>query len=158
MTRIRRWDPFREVAHVRYPFDTLFGRGFGRPWRLFAWEATESPFPVDLYETDDEVVVKASLPGVQPDETEISVTGRFLTIKGERKEEDAEEKSNYFRQERRYGAFQRSLRLPVRVDAEQADATLDEGVLTVRLPKAAESRAKTIPVTAKAVINGDESS
>ncbi len=158
MTRIRRWDPFRAVAHGQYPFDTLFGRGFGRPWRLFAWEAAESPFPVDLYETDDEVVVKASLPGVQPDETEISVTGRFLTIKGERKEEDTDETSSYFRQERRYGAFQRSLRLPVRVDAEQADATLDEGVLTVRLPKAAESRAKTIPVKAKAVINEDESS
>ncbi len=158
MTRIRRWDPFREVAHGQHPFDTLFGRGFGRPWRLFAWEAAESPFPVDLYETDDEVVVKASLPGVQPDETEISVTGRFLTIKGERKEEDAEEKSSYFRQERRYGAFQRSLRLPVRVDSEQADATLDEGVLTVRLPKAAESRAKTIPVKAKGVTEADESS
>ena len=158
MTRIRRWDPFRQVAQRRYPFDSLFGLGFGRPWRLFAWEADESPFPVDLYETDDEVVVKASLPGVQPDETEISVTGRYLTIKGERREEDAEEKSSYFRQERRYGTFQRSLRLPVRVDAEQADATLDEGVLTVRLPKAAESRAKTIPVKAKVVAEADESS
>ena len=158
MTRIQRWDPFRAVAYGQYPFDTLFGRGFRRPWRLFAWEATESPFPVDLYETDDEVVVKASLPGVQPDETEISVTGRFLTIKGERSEEDAEEQPNYFRQERRSGAFQRVLRLPVRVDSEQADATLDEGVLTVRLPKAADSRAKTIPVKAKAVTEGDETS
>ncbi len=158
MTRIRRWDPFREVAQRRYPFASPFGLGFDRPWRLFAWEADESPFPVDLYETDDEVVVKASLPGVQPDETEISVTGRFLTIKGERKEEEAEEKSSYFRQERRYGAFQRVLKLPVRVDSEQADATLNEGVLTVRLPKAADSRAKTIPVKAKAVTNGDESS
>lgn len=158
MTRIQRWDPFREVARGRYPFDTLFDRGFGRPWRLFAWEATESPFPVDLYETDDEVVVKASLPGVQPDETEISVTGRFLTIKGERKEEHGEEQPNYFRQERRSGVFQRSLRLPVRVDAEQADATLDGGVLTIRLPKAAESRAKTIPVKAKAIIENDKSS
>ena len=157
MTRIRRWDPFREIAHGRHPFDPLLGRGFGRPWRLFAWEADASPFPVDLYETDDEVVVKASLPGVQPDETEISVTGRFLTIKGERKEEHEEEQPNYFRQERRYGAFQRSLRLPVRVDAEQADASFDEGVLTIRLPKAAESRAKSIPVKAKAVIEGDES-
>ena len=158
MTRIRLYDPFREVAQRRYPFASPFGRGFGRPWQLFAWEADASPFPVDLYETDDEVVVKASLPGVQPDETEISVTGRFLTIKGERREEDAEERPNYFRQERRYGAFQRVLKLPVRVDSEQADATLDEGVLTVRLPKAADSRAKTIPVKAKAVTNGDESS
>ena len=157
MTHIIRWDPFRELSEMRTTMDSLFGRRFIRPVRIVNGEGNGF-FPVDLYETDDEVVVKASLPGVQLDEIDISVTGRFLTIKGERKEEDAEEKSNYFRQERRYGAFQRSLRLPVRVDAEQADATLDEGVLTVRLPKAAESRAKTIPVKAKAVIESDESS
>lgn len=154
MADITRWDPFREITDFRDAMDRLFERGFSRPWRLLTWETGEGFFPVDLYETDDEVVVKGSLLGVKPEDVEISVTGDTLTIRGETKEEQEEKKPNYYRQERRYGAFQRSLTLPVRVDADKADAVFEQGVLSLRLPKAAEVRPKTIQVKAKGLIEG----
>jgi len=157
MVDIARWDPFREMTDLRETMDRLFDRGFARPWRLLTWETADGLFPVDVYETDDEVVVKASLPGVKPEEIEISITGDTLTIKGETKEEHEEKKPNYYRQERRAGSFQRSLTLPVRVDADKADATFDDGVLHLRLPKVAEVRPKTIEVKPKAVIEGEGS-
>jgi len=106
-------------------------------------------FPVDLYETDDEVVVQASLPGVKAAEVQVSVTGKTLTVRAETEAEQADERPNYHRQERRYGAFQRSLTLPVRVDADKANATFENGVLDLRLPKAPEVRSKTIEVKPK---------
>ncbi len=157
MADITRWDPFREMGDLRDTMDRLFDRGFSRPWRLLTWETGEGLFPVDLYETDDEVVVKASLPGVKPDQVDISITGDTLTIKGEVKEEHEEKKPNYYRQERRYGTFQRALSLPVKVDADKADAVFEEGVLTLRLPKSAEVRPKTIEVKAKGLIEGKQS-
>ncbi|MCH8065901.1 MAG: Hsp20/alpha crystallin family protein, partial [Chloroflexi bacterium] len=123
MTRLALWDPFRDIADFRYSIDRVFDRGFGRPFRLVNWDAVTELFPVDVYETDDEVTVKASLPGVQPDKVEISVTGNKLTIKGESSEESDETGSTYHRQELRRGAFYRALRLPSRVDADPAHAT-----------------------------------
>lgn len=157
MADIIRWDPFREMAEFRETMDRLFERGFSRPWRLLAWDMGEGFFPVDLYETDDEVVVKASLPGVKPEDVQISVTGETLTIKAETKEEHEEKRPNYYRQERRYGAMQRALTLPVRVDADKADADFENGVLTLRLPKVPEVRPKTIEVKPKGVIEGKTS-
>ena len=157
MADIMRWDPFRELSDMRETMDRLFERGFSRPWRLLTWDMGEGFFPVDLYETDNEVVVKASLPGVKAEDVEIAVTGDTLTIKGETKEEHEEKKPNYYRQERRYGAFQRVLTLPVRVDADKADATFEQGVLNLRLPKVPEVRPKTIEVKPKGVIEGKPS-
>ena len=149
MTRLALWDPFRDIADFRCSIDRVVGRGFGRPFRLVNWDAVTELFPVDVYETDDEVTVKASLPGVQPDDVEISVTGNKLTIKGKSSEESEETGSTYHRQELRRGAFYRALRLPSRVDADQADATFENGVLSLRLPKAADVRPKVIEVKAK---------
>jgi HSP20 family protein len=157
MADIMRWDPFREVADLRETMDRLFDRGVSRPWRLMTWDTGEGFFPVDLYETDDDVVVKASLPGVRPEEVQISVTGDTLSIKAETKEEHEEKTPNYYRKERHYGAMQRVLTLPVRVNADQANAEFDTGVLTLRLPKAPEVRAKTIEVKPKGVIEGKTS-
>jgi HSP20 family protein len=158
MADIMRWDPFREMVDLRDTMDRLFDRGFSRPWRLVSWTGEGAGFfPVDLYETDEEVVVKASLPGVNPDDVHISVTGEALTIKAETKEEHEERQKNYYRQERHYGSTQRVLALPVRVDADKAKAEFDQGVLTLRLPKAAEVRAKTIEVRAKPTIEAKSS-
>ena len=157
MADIMRWDPFREVVDLRDTMDRLFERGFSQPWRLITWENGEAHFPLDLYETDEEVVVKASLPGVKPEEVEISVTGDTLTIKGETKEEHEEKKPNYYRHERRYGSFQRALTLPVRVEADKANAVFEHGVLTLHLPKAADVRPKTIEVKAKGAVEGKTS-
>jgi HSP20 family protein len=156
MTNLTRWDPFREVGDLRETMDRLFDRGFSRPWRLITWDTGEGLFPVDLYETDNEVVVKASLPGVKAEDVDISVTGDTLTIKGEFKEEHEEKKPNYHRQEHRYGSFHRVLTLPVRVDADKADATFEDGVLKLTLPKSQEVRPKTIEVKPKGVIEGEK--
>ena len=75
MADIIRWDPFREIQDMRDTMDRLFERGFSRPWRLLTWDGGEGFFPVDLYETDDEVVVRASLQGVEPEDVHISVAG-----------------------------------------------------------------------------------
>jgi HSP20 family protein len=152
MADITRWDPFREMTDLRDTMDRLFERGFSRPWRLVTWENAETAFPVDLSENDEEVLVKASLPGVKPEEVEVSVTGDTLTIKGESKSEREEKKQNYYRKELRQGSFQRSLTLPVRVEADKANAGFEHGVLTLHLPKAAEVRPKTIQVKTKAAI------
>lgn len=157
MTNITRWDPFRELVDLREMTDRLFDRGFIRPWRLLAWDAGEGAFPVDLYETDEDVVIKASLPGVKPEQVEISVTGETLTIKAETKEEHEEKQPNYHRQERHYGAYSRLLTLPTRMDADKADAVFEHGVFTLRLPKVAEVRPKTIEVKSKKLVNSSAS-
>ena len=149
MPEITRWDPFRDLSEMQETMDRLFDRGFARPWRLMSWYTGEGAFAVDLYETDADVVVKASIAGVKPEDVKISVAGDVLSIRGEVNEEHEEKKPDYHRQERRYGAFARTLALPVKVDAEKAEATFDHGVLTVRLPKVSQGGAKSIDVKPK---------
>lgn len=156
MAEIVRWDPFGELASMRRAMDRLFEEGFPRPWRLLTWEAGEGFCPLDLYETDDEVVLKASMPGVKPEDVDISITGETLTIKGESKEEQEEKRPNYYRQERRCGSFARSVTLPVQVESEKAEAVFEHGVLTLRLPKAEAVKPKTIKVKAKGLIEAEK--
>jgi HSP20 family protein len=137
--------------------DRLFERGFSRPWRLMSWDAANGFFPVDMFETDEEVVVTASLPGARPEDVQISITGETVTIKGETKLEHEQQEKNYYRKERHYGTMQRMLTLPVRVDSDNAHADFENGVLTLRLPKAAEVRPKTIEVKPKGVLEGKTS-
>ncbi len=139
---IRRWEPFSELLSLREAMDRLFEEGFTRaaPWRAFVTPA------VDMYQTDKDVVVKASLPGVKPEDLDISVVGDTLTIKGETKGEEKVARENYFYQERRFGSFSRSLTLPVAVQTERADAKFEDGVLTLTLPKAEAAKAKKIEI------------
>jgi HSP20 family protein len=109
-------------------------------------------FPIDLYETNDEVVVKASLPGVKPDDIDISVTGQLLTLKGESREEREENTQNFYRRERRTGTFVRQVSLPTEVESDKAEATFENGVLRLSLPKAEAVKPKTIKVHAKPMI------
>ena len=109
----------------------------------------ELTFPIDVSETESDIVVKAVLPGVKADDVDISVCEGVLTIKGESSSEEKTEKENYYRQEIRYGAFSRSIALPNRVDHERAEADFAAGILTVRLPKAEEVRPKSIKVRAR---------
>src|SRR3972149_8730555 len=132
MADITRWDPFREITDLRETMDRLFERGFSRPWRLLTWEIGEGSFPVDLYETDEDVVIKASLPGVRSEDVHISITADAVTIKAATREEHEERKPNYYRQERHYGSFQRVLGLPGPVDAGKAQASLAKGGATLR--------------------------
>ena len=146
MASIVRWDPFREMMSLRNVMDRLVDDAFVRPTSGLGM--LHSP-AVDMLENEDEVVVKASLPGVRSDDINISVTGDALTIRGEMKSERDEEKDNYIFRERRSGSFSRSLALPTSVIAEKAKAEFENGILTLSLPKAEEVKPKTITVKAK---------
>lgn len=156
MADITRWDPFAEIASLRTAMDRMFEDV--RPWadrplRAFVNGSGEGYFPVDLLETGDEIVVKASLPGIKPEDIDISVTGQVLTLKGESKEETEEEAQNFYRRERRHGTYVRQFSLPSEVDADKAAATFEHGVLRLTLPKADAAKPKTIKVEAKPVLD-----
>jgi HSP20 family protein len=155
MADITRWDPFSDLATLRQQIDRMFDDV--RPWRLVTGNGEAAYFPVDLLETADEVVIKASLPGVKPEDIDISVTGNLLTLRGEAKEEKEEKGETWYRRERRFGAFHRQFQLPTEVDAAKAQAAFEHGVLRLTLPKAEAARPKTIKVEAKPVLEGGKS-
>ena len=131
------WEPERL-------FEDLFYRSF--PLNLFS----QGVMPlVDLYEKENEVVVKVELPGIKPEEVEVSLDNNLLTIRGEKKKENEVKKRNYYRLERSYGAFQRIVELPVNVKGESAKANYKDGVLEIELPKAEENRGKRIKIETK---------
>jgi HSP20 family protein len=134
------------MMSLRDVMDRLVDDAFVRPTSGLGM--LHSP-AVDMIENEDEVVVKASLPGVRSDDINISVTGDALTIRGEMKSERDEEKDNYIFRERRSGSFSRSLALPTAVVADKAKAEFENGILTLSLPKAEEVKPKTITVKAK---------
>jgi HSP20 family protein len=149
MADLVRWEPMREMTSLREAMDRLIEESFIRPGWLGAWMGPTEMLPVDVYETDDKLVVKAPVPGVKPEEIEVTITGELLTIKGEFKAEQKTEKGNYLRQERRYGSFSRQISLPTGVKADQAKATFENGVLSLEMPKAEEAKVKTVKVVAK---------
>ena len=97
----------------------------------------------------DEIIVKASVPGIKPDDLDITLTGDQLTIKGETKSEEQFEEGSYIRKERRFGSFQRTLSLPASVASDKAKAEFENGVLTLTLPKSEAAKPKSIKVTLK---------
>jgi HSP20 family protein len=147
MNKIMRFEPMREMVTLREAMDRLFDDAFMRPSTLTGgnWQAPA----VDMYQTDDEIIVKAALPGIKADEVQISVTGEVLTLKGEVKQEEETKEKAYHIREQRWGAFERTIMLPTDVVADQAQADFEDGILTIRLPKAEEVRPKTITVKAK---------
>ncbi len=145
MSNLIRFEPMREMITLREAMDRLFNDAF-----------TPSSFAgslqvpaVDLYQTENDVVVKASLPGLKAEDVQITITGEVLTLKGEFKQkEDVKEKAYHLR-EQRYGAFERTFALPIEVVADKAKAEFENGILTVTLPKAEEVKPKMITVKAK---------
>jgi HSP20 family protein len=125
---------------------------FGAP-QLWSQRGEGFPLPLDLIEEEGQYIVKASMPGVEPDQVEITLTDNILTIKGESKRESEDKQSNYHVRERHYGSFMRQISLPMGVDAENVEATHENGVLTLRLPKSEASKPKKISV--KKTVNGN---
>lgn len=109
-------------------------------------EGFEGQLAVDVYQTEDEIIVKTPIAGVRPEDLDISVTDDVLTIKGERKRNEKIEEADYLVQECYWGSFSRSYILPVVVDAENASASIKDGVLTVAVPKEAKSKTRVIQV------------
>jgi HSP20 family protein len=129
--------------------DDFFGRRM-RPWwpeRWLSGEAEEITAPaVDVYEEKDDIVVKAELPGMEKSDIEVNLSDSQLTLRGEKKKEEKIEEENYFRSERSYGAFVRSVQLPAEVQADKVKAAFKNGILEVRLPKTEEAKRKEIKV------------
>lgn len=146
MARLIRWDPMREIISMRDAVDNMFEDFFSRSPMSYEGYGIVN---LDLYQTDENIVVKASIPGVKPDDINISVTGDVLTIRGEIKEEKEVEEGKYHLRERRQGSFCRSVTLPSLVESEKAEAEFEDGVLTLTLPKSEEVKPKMITVKAK---------
>ncbi len=136
------WNPFAEIERIRREFDRLLEELVPREEgeRLFA------PV-VDVYETDQELVVKAELPGVKKENVEVSIRDNALHIRGEKKEEKEEKTETYHRVERVYGRFERVVPLPTDVKVESAKAEFKDGVLEIRIPKAEGAKEKKIEIT-----------
>ena len=146
MSNLIRWEPDQEMVTLREAMDRLFDDAFTHPFGM----AAGSHFPaVDLYQTEEDVVVKATIPGLKAEDIQISVSGDLLSLKGEFKEENEAKEKTYHVREQRYGAFERTLSLPARVVADKAKAEFKDGILTVTLPKAEDVKPKTISVKAK---------
>ncbi len=146
MSNLIRWEPVRDMITLREAMDHLFDEAFTRPFG--AASALQAP-AVDMFQTDDEVVVRASLPGIKPGDVQISVTGEVLTIKGETKENTDHKEKSYHLREQRFGSFERSVSLPTAVVSDKAKAEFEDGILTITLPKAEEVKPRTITVKAK---------
>ncbi|MBI5879465.1 MAG: Hsp20/alpha crystallin family protein [Chloroflexi bacterium] len=145
-----RWDPMSDVVSLRDAMDRLFEDSFIQPRFMGTIREGFGQLPVDVVESDNDVVVKASVPGIKPEDLDITVVGDTLTIKGEIKAQTKEEKTNFLLRERRWGMFQRTLTLPVEVQADRARAEFEHGVLTLTLPKVEEIKPKQIKVSLKA--------
>lgn len=141
---LTRWNPGRDMLRLRDEFDRLFDETFNFTRRGLL-EPNGGP-ALDVAEQDDAYVVKASLPGIKPEELDVSITDNILTIKGEMKREDTISEEQYVLRERRYGAFTRSINLPTSVDVDAVEANYADGVLTLNVPKSEDTRRKQIAV------------
>ena len=140
------WDPWRDIADMRNTLDRLFGEA--APGTAIAGQTVSGSWmmPVDIAETADEFLVKAELPGMKPEEIEITVADNQVTLKGKRTEAREEKGVNFIRSERRLGSFYRSFALSAPVDDARVTATYKDGVLEVHLPKSEAVKPKQIRV------------
>jgi HSP20 family protein len=147
------WRPFSDLTRwerdMERMMDDFFDRRM-RPWWPERWLRTEgfsTNVPaLDVFEEKDELVVKAELPGIEKDNVEVNLTDHTLTIKGEKKKEEEVKEEKYYRSERSYGSFVRTLQLPADVQSDKVKASFKNGVLEVRLPKTEEAKGKEIKV------------
>jgi HSP20 family protein len=146
---IERWRPFTDLMSLRQAMDRLFEDSFVRPSRALETLGEVAAPALDVYQTASEIVVKAALPGVKPEDVSIDITGETLTVKGQSKADQEVKREDYLYQERRYGAFSRSVVLPGGLKTDKAEATMDDGVLTLTIPKAEEVKPKAIKVKPK---------
>lgn len=141
------WSPFRELEEMERRFDEVFGRSLlPSIWRHLPMEQMVWAPAIDVFEKGDKLVVKAEVPGMKEDDIHVSVEGDMLTIRGEKKTESEVKNEDYYRCERSYGSFLRSVALPSTVDASKIEADYEDGVLEVTLPKKPEVKPKKVAV------------
>jgi HSP20 family protein len=143
---IVKWEPFRDLLTTRREFDRLLREAFSPLFGETELSTRSWAPPVDIYETDNDIVLKAELPGVDPKDVEVRVEDNTLYLKGERKQEKEVKEQNYHRVERSYGSFARSFSLPNSIDASKVKAEYKDGLLTLTMPKREEAKPKTIKI------------
>lgn len=145
---IVKYNPFRELRTMQEQMnrmlDMAWNNEFGDELKEGAWQP-----PVDIYEDEKSVIIKAEIPEVDQKDIEVKIEGNTLTLKGERKHTSEIRKENYYRVERCFGQFQRSFSLPQSIDRDHIQASCDKGVLTITLPKLEEAKPKQITVEVK---------
>jgi HSP20 family protein len=142
---LRRWEPFQELRQMQGNMNRLWrdlGHGGGEEGNVESWA-----IPLDVVQQGDNIVVKATVPGVNPEDIDVSIENDVLTIKGHTKEEREHQEGNYLMRERRSGSFYRALRLPETVNTDQAHPSYEHGVLTITIPKAESKKAKQLKVS-----------
>ena len=148
--RLVTWSPFREMEDMERRFENIFGRSlYPLTWRRLPIEEREWAPAIEVFEKEDQFIVKAEVPGMKQDDIDVSVIGDTLSMKGEKKTETEIKDEDYYRCERSYGSFYRSIPIPSNVDASKIEASFEDGVLEVALPKSAKVKPKKIAVSAK---------
>ncbi len=142
---IVRFDPFRDITSFRDDMNRLFARSFGEEG--VTGTRTWAP-AVDVFETKDAMVLKAELPGLTADDVDVEIDDNVLTVSGERTFKDTVEEGRFYRLERSYGRFSRSLTLPQGIKADSVSATFADGVLEVTVPKAEEVKPRKVTIGA----------
>ncbi len=143
---IVRWEPLRDLMTTQRGFDRLFKEAFTPFYGEGELSTRTWAPPVDIYETENDIVLKAELPGMDPKDVDVKVEDNTLYLKGERKFEKEVMNENYHRVERSYGSFARSFSLPNSISAEKVKAEFKDGLLTLTLPKREEAKPKTIRI------------
>jgi HSP20 family protein len=142
---LRRWEPFRELRQMQENMD--------RMWRSFSPGGGETgdeenwAIPLDVVQQGDNIIVKASVPGVNPEDIDVSIENDVLIIKGQTKEEREQQEGNYLMRERRSGSFYRALRLPDTLDSDQAQSHYENGILSITFPRLEAKRARRLHIT-----------
>jgi HSP20 family protein len=131
-------------------FEGLWSEGFGSSLLPEVWARGEIAPQLDVTEDDKAFAVKVDLPGLDEKDVEVTLSDRLLTIRGEKKEDKETKEKNYYRRERAYGTFRRSIEIPAVVDATKIDASFKKGVLTIQLPKTKEAQQKVKQIEVKA--------
>ena len=143
---INRWDPMNEINQMRQLFNRIYRPNFREDVELGGFE---SSLPVDVFEQDNHLVVKAALPGMSPEDIKVDISEGILHITAETREEDNVDRENYHRREYMYGRMSRSLRLPPGIDAMKAEATYKNGMLRLKFPRTEGTKARSIKVSSK---------
>jgi HSP20 family protein len=150
---VTRWDPFQDLQAFREEMNRTFSRWFGRE------DQEERPAPrwapaLDVVESSDAYHIDVEVPGLRPEDIDVTVDQGMLTVQGERRSEQETRDRQYHRIERRYGVFRRSITLPSHVDADRVDATYDNGVLRLTVPKIEAAQPKRITVQPRPEVSG----
>ena len=149
MNAITVWRPRRGMLSLRDSVDRMFEDTMVFPSGMWLAPFDGGTLPLDIYQEDGSLIVKVEVPGIASDELEVSVKDNVLTISGETKAEEEVKEENYIRRERRYGSFCRSVALPDEAEGDRAEASFEDGVLTVTVPVAEEAERESIKIPVK---------